>query len=460
MKRFIVSGVVCMYSSVALGQVVCPYDSRCIDNAYGAGSPYKSDGLMNPNSEYGNKYSNKSWTNPNATDAPKIYDQQGNYRGRLSNNPNDPDSISNPNGRYGNKYSPDSIRNQYGAGAPHTGTLTVVPQKNEALSPHAFDYTPVVDPYINPQQALGAIVVVIGAALIGVAVKAIWNGIKENYATYKERPKQALMTVEEKRKWGQYYLFAPADRQDFSKANELLTEAANAGDPAAMFSLATMYRDGRGVPNDDAEAFKWYQRAADAGDPTSAVVVADSFRLGKGVARDDKKSLSYYKAAAELGDSNGMYSYGVFLANGIGAARDDLEGAKWLKRAADLGNQWGQFYIGYVYLSGRGVPADVAEAVRYLGLSREQGNAYAGQLLGNIYETGIGIGQDIGRAIELYRWASERNNGTAAYRLGYLYELGSGVEKDVRESVGWYKRAADLGAPGAKLKVMMLERGL
>ena len=30
--------------------------------------------------------SNKSWTNPYATDAPKIYDEMGNYKGRLSSN--------------------------------------------------------------------------------------------------------------------------------------------------------------------------------------------------------------------------------------------------------------------------------------------------------------------------------------------------------------------------------------
>ena len=85
------------YSSFA----VCPYDLNCLDNPYGAGSPYKSDGLMNPYSQYGSPYSNKSWRNPYATDAPKIYDGQGNYRGKLSTNPYDPDSISNPYGRYG-----------------------------------------------------------------------------------------------------------------------------------------------------------------------------------------------------------------------------------------------------------------------------------------------------------------------------------------------------------------------
>ena len=104
------------------------YDPNSLANPYGAGSPYKPDGLMNPYSEYGSRYSDKSWRNPYATDAPKLYDDQGNYHGKLSSNPYDPDSTSNPYGRYGSKYSPDSINNPYGAGNPYSTTpIYVVP---------------------------------------------------------------------------------------------------------------------------------------------------------------------------------------------------------------------------------------------------------------------------------------------------------------------------------------------
>ena len=103
----------------APARAVCPYDIHCLNNSYGAGSPYKYDGLINPYSPNGSPYSNKSWANPYATDPPRIYDDQGNYRGRLSTNPYLPDSTSNPYGRYGNPYSPDSLNNPYGAGNPY-----------------------------------------------------------------------------------------------------------------------------------------------------------------------------------------------------------------------------------------------------------------------------------------------------------------------------------------------------
>lgn len=98
-----------------------PYDSNSIANPYGQyGSPYSSDSVNNSYGQYGSRYSSKSARNPYATDAPKLYDQNGNYRGKLSANRYDPDSTSNPYGRYGSRYSSDSINNPYGAGSPYS----------------------------------------------------------------------------------------------------------------------------------------------------------------------------------------------------------------------------------------------------------------------------------------------------------------------------------------------------
>jgi len=113
-----------------LGTTIGSYDPNSLANPYGAGSPFKPDGLMNPYSQYGSPYSPKSWRNPYATDAPRLYDSQGNYRGKLSANPYDPDSTSNPYGRYGSPYSGESINNPYGPGSPYrSDPVYVVPSR-------------------------------------------------------------------------------------------------------------------------------------------------------------------------------------------------------------------------------------------------------------------------------------------------------------------------------------------
>jgi len=92
------------------------FDPDSIANPFGAGNPFSPNSVTNEFGTYGNPFSNHSATNPYATEAPRLYDQQGAYRGKLSTNQYDPDSVSNPYGRYGNPYSPDSLNNRFGAG--------------------------------------------------------------------------------------------------------------------------------------------------------------------------------------------------------------------------------------------------------------------------------------------------------------------------------------------------------
>lgn len=99
--------------SVYLGRLSTNiYDSESISNRYGTyGNPYGNT-LANPYSIYGSKYSDKSWSNPYATNAPRIYAEDGTYLGKLSANRYDPESISNPYGRYGSKYG-NNLMNPY-----------------------------------------------------------------------------------------------------------------------------------------------------------------------------------------------------------------------------------------------------------------------------------------------------------------------------------------------------------
>ena len=78
---------------------------------------YLPDSTSNRYGRYGSPYSADSATNPYQPQPPQgliIQSEDGQYLGRLNDNPYDPESVSNPYGRYGSKYSPDSINNPYG----------------------------------------------------------------------------------------------------------------------------------------------------------------------------------------------------------------------------------------------------------------------------------------------------------------------------------------------------------
>ena len=154
-----------------LGQLSAnPYGPKSTANPYSpAGSPYSSSSVKNPYGQYGSPYSAKSATNPYATDAPKLYDSQGNYRGKLSANPYDAESISNPNGRYGSPYSADSINNPNAAGSRYRADSPTNPygtgwairsdddahataprSTSRATSHESLPYTPPVSSYSKP----------------------------------------------------------------------------------------------------------------------------------------------------------------------------------------------------------------------------------------------------------------------------------------------------------------------
>ena len=72
----------------------------------------------------------------------------------------------------------------------------------------------------------------------------------------------------------------------FRQAFALLETAANSGDNEAQFLLSSFYRSGRGVPQDDALAFKWMKAAAERGHTRAQFNLAMMYLTARGVAFD------------------------------------------------------------------------------------------------------------------------------------------------------------------------------
>jgi hypothetical protein len=120
-----------------------PFNPHSTSNPFGAGSPLNPDGLNNPFRPYGSPFSNQSATNPFATDAPRLHDQQGNYRGELSTNQFDPDSTSNPHGRYvpRSRRTPSTIHS-----TPGIPTNPAVPRVPTGAAGRSKDANPAAEP--------------------------------------------------------------------------------------------------------------------------------------------------------------------------------------------------------------------------------------------------------------------------------------------------------------------------
>jgi TPR repeat protein len=197
---------------------------------------------------------------------------------------------------------------------------------------------------------------------------------------------------------------------------------ADQGDLSAEYSLACMYYEGRGVPQDYAEASRWYRKAAEQG---------------------------YAKAQFGLGD--------LYL-QGKGVPQDYAETARWNQKAAAQGYARAQAGLGYMYLKGVGVSQDYAEAFHWYGKAADQGNVDAEHALGYIYLNGIGVPQDYHLAVPWIQKAADQGDPEAQATIGSMYASGLGLPKNEYEAYRWFHKAAEKGDPKAKSAIERLGR--
>src|SRR6185312_1800004 len=89
----------------------------------------------------------------------------------------------------------------------------------------------------------------------------------------------------------------------FDRAANLLEQQAKAGDPEAQYKLASLYRLGRGVEQDEAAAFRWMKAAAERGHADAQLNLAKMYLAGRGVAANVAEARAWLARAAANGRS-------------------------------------------------------------------------------------------------------------------------------------------------------------
>jgi TPR repeat protein len=102
--------------------------------------------------------------------------------------------------------------------------------------------------------------------------------------------------------------------QNYAEAVKWYRKAADQGYAMAQFSLGIMYENGQGVPQDYAEAAKWYRRAAEQGYAKAQHNLGGYYHLGQGVQRDYVSAHMWYSLAAAQGNEDAPINRD-FLAN-------------------------------------------------------------------------------------------------------------------------------------------------
>ena len=98
-----------------------------------------------------------------------------------------------------------------------------------------------------------------------------------------------------------------------------LRALAEQGDAVAQNNLGVRYDNGRGVPEDDVEAVRWYRLAAEQGGAEAQYNLGYMCSRGDGVSEDDAEAVRWFRLAAEQGHADAQYNLEILSDGGEGA---------------------------------------------------------------------------------------------------------------------------------------------
>ena len=120
----------------------------------------------------------------------------------------------------------------------------------------------------------------------------------------------------------------------------------------------------------------WRQKA-EQGDATAQALMGSVYHLGRGVPQNDKEAVKWFRLAADQGNAIAQYSLGFAYYSGKGAPQDYPEAVKWFRLAAEQGETDAQASLGAIYYSGEGIPRDYVQAYAWSNLAAMQGHKKA-----------------------------------------------------------------------------------
>ncbi len=109
---------------------------------------------------------------------------------------------------------------------------------------------------------------------------------------------------------------------------------AEQGNAKAQYNLGVMYRNGHGVPQDDAEAMGWWRKAAEQGNAGAQNNLGVMYGKGLGVPQDYAEAVGWYRKAAEQGYATAQHKLGVMYGKGLDVPQDEAQAYMWFKLAS------------------------------------------------------------------------------------------------------------------------------
>ena len=113
-----------------------------------------------------------------------------------------------------------------------------------------------------------------------------------------------------------------------------LVRLGELGHPTAIYEMGYLYEHGDGVPQDMAEAARWYARGAAMGEPAAEAASGHYYEYGTQVTEDWFEAAKWYVKSAQQNQRKGLYMLGRAYEFGIGVPVDREQAIAWYEKAA------------------------------------------------------------------------------------------------------------------------------
>lgn len=242
------------------------------------------------------------------------------------------------------------------------------------------------------------------------------------------------------------------DLPDYIATREQMVAVAEAGNVAAMLSLAADFVAGKKFPPDDVQAAYWFERVletdtASARERTDALLGLGKIHYtGRGVPNDDARAAEYFQRAIDDGNSAyAMALLGDLYSMGRGVPRDRSRAEQLWQQASTRLGAWGTSTLVWDYERGRGLPVDEALSIawdrRSIALDGDQGK----WSLGKRYAEGRGVPVDADIATEYLSAAIAGGAHWSMLDLALLYARGEALPPCPELSRHWFEEIERLG---------------
>jgi TPR repeat protein len=156
------------------------------------------------------------------------------------------------------------------------------------------------------------------------------------------------------------------------------------------------------------ESLKWYELAADQGDTEAMERIGTLYRYGRGVGQDDAEAVRWYRLALEQGYTYVLSSLVDVYLRGRVDVEDKTEAEKWFRLSAEEGYNVAQLRLGRMYQMGENVEQNDAEAIKWYLLAAGQRNHDAKDALAALDRQGRGLAANYAEVEKLLRLAAEK----------------------------------------------------